>query len=384
VLSDFCDFADQRVRLREIYGGVTSVGFGAVLIISSRNRRFADIAVSSSAQPVSHSGIAGAPLECAEICGRTLVERIIERYAAIDCDSISILVEAGIFLPRFRSEHVNVSIETVNDLRPAVTRKLDEYLEQGIDHAFIQWADTYTETDLLDVFCFHRESKQMVTPTFDGNGALALWVVNCEKAQGAPLETLLQQAGRSSRYFIREFVTRLTHPRSMREFAADMLRGRCETGPSGRQTRPGIWCDEDADVHRRARLVAPAYIGCGAKVRADALITRFSNIERECCIDSGTVVEDSCILAYTTIGICLDLSHAVVNGNELFNLERDVAIEISDPKVMKSTATVHKLLFTATEPIEPIENEVVEKDHKLSKLHPMSQGWQLNGSLIQE
>ncbi len=364
------------------------MGFGAVLVISSKNRRFADIAVSSSARPERPIGVTGAPLECAEICGRTLVERIIERYAAIGCDSISVVIEAGIFLPRFRVEHANVSLETVDDLQPAVTRKLGELLEQGIDHAFIQWADTYTETDLLDLFCFHRESKQRVTPTFDSHGALPLWVVNCEKAQGSTLENLLPQAGRSSRYFIREFVIRLTHPRSMREFAADMLRGRCETGPSGRQTRPGIWCDEDADVHRRARLVAPAYIGCGAKVRADALITRFSNIERESCIDSGTVVENSCILAYTSIGICLDLSHAVVNGNELFNLERNVAIEISDPKVMRSTATVHKLLFTATEPIAPIKNEVVEevveKDHKLSKLHPMAEGWQLNGSLIQE
>ena len=109
------------------------------------------------------------------------------------------------------------------------------------------------------------------------------------------------------------------------------------------EVRPGVWLDEGSEIHRRARVVAPAYIGCASKVRADALITRLSDIERDCCIDCGTVVEDTSVLANTTIGICLDLCHAVVSGNILLNLEREVLIEISDSRVLRSTNAGRRL-----------------------------------------
>jgi hypothetical protein len=125
--------------------------------------------------------------------------------------------------------------------------------------------------------------------------------------------------------------------------------------------------------------VAPAYIGCGTKVRADALITRLTNIERDCCIDSGTVVEDSSILSNTTVGICLDLCHAVVNGSELFSLERDVVVEVSDPKVMRSTAEFSAPLFTA-----PVPHAGPNKNPPAGKLHPMAERWQFSGNLVQE
>ncbi len=52
------------------------------------------------------------------------------------------------------------------------SRQVDQFADRGIDHAFVNWADAYAETDLLDLFCFHRESRQAATPTFDGHGAL--------------------------------------------------------------------------------------------------------------------------------------------------------------------------------------------------------------------
>ena len=41
--------------------------------------------------------------------------------------------------------------------------------------------------------------------------------------------------------------------------------------PSGVEVRAGIWIEDGADVHRRARIVAPAYIGSGSKVREDII-----------------------------------------------------------------------------------------------------------------
>jgi carbonic anhydrase/acetyltransferase-like protein (isoleucine patch superfamily) len=266
----------------------------------------------------------------------------------------------------------------VSDLDAAIVQKLQEHAQRGIDHSFFNRADTYAETDLLDLFCFHRESRQTVTPTYDKDGSLALWVVNCGKAQDLPVETLLVHAERASRYFIRGYVRRLSHLRDLRQIAADMLQGLSETGPSGRQLRPGVWTDQGAEVHRRARIVAPAYIGCGSKVRADALITRHSNIERDCGVDSGTVVEDSTILANTSVGICLDLCHAVVSGNKLFNLERDVMIEVADPDVIRSTAATQKPIANLIE-----RGERPEKVSDSRKL-PQIPEWQFDGNLIQE
>ncbi len=130
--------------------------------------------------------------------------------------------------------------------------------------------------------------------------------------------------------------------------------------------------------------MAPAYIGCGSKVRADALVTRLSNIERDCCIDSGTVVEDSSILANTTIGICLDVCHAIVNGNELFNLERDIAIEVSDPKVMRSSAAVRMPWFARARRSVKVESIPNPSNLRPSNVHPMTESWQFGADLVQE
>jgi NDP-sugar pyrophosphorylase family protein len=327
------------------------VGLAAVVTISTKHQDFSQFAgVVGRRTPVqqdpAQSAFLDLPLECVEIVGRSLLERIIERFVAIEVQSLTILVEAGAFthIPRFRSSYGNVAIKVVTDLYPAITQELADFAQKGIAHCFINSADAYTETDLLDLFCFHREARQAITRTVDKEGALDLWVVDCAKAQRGDLESFLndQSVNGASQYFIREYVNRLHHPRDLRQFAADILRRTCETGPSGKQIRPGVWLDENAEVHRRARIVAPAYVGCASKVKADALVTRFSDIERNCCIDSGTVVENSSILANTTVGICLDLCHAVASGNNLWNLERNVAVEIVDPKVMRFSSLSRK------------------------------------------
>ena len=87
-------------------------------------------------------------------------------------------------------------------------------------------------------------------------------------------------------------------------------------------------------MHRRARIVAPAYIGRNVKVQANALVTRCSNLERGCEVGYGTVVEDASILRDTCLGTGLDVTHAVVWGRNLINLRHDVALEINDPKLV--------------------------------------------------
>jgi NDP-sugar pyrophosphorylase family protein len=366
------------------------VQLGAVVAIGARRLGSAGDDANSTDPAGDHpQTLLAEPLACIDVAGRSLVERMIEQFIAIDVETVSIMVEAGTSLPTslLRTARQNVTIEVVSDMHSAISRKLADYSQQGIDHSFLSGAGDYAETDLLDLFCFHRESRQTATPTFDKEGQLSLWAVDCAKAQSAQLENLLMnaQSNGGSKYFIREYVSRLTHPRDLRQLAVDILCGRCQTGPSGQQVRSGVWIDEGAEIHRRARVVGPAYIGRESKVKADALVTRCSNIEKDCCVDVGTVVEDSSILPNTTIGIWLDLCHAVASANKLINLERNVAIEISDPSVMRSNAAVRQPVATVSQPSEKLKEERKKAaDSDLRATRQLPDTWPFGENLIQE
>lgn len=279
------------------------------------------------------------PLPCIHILGRSAMERMIERFLRAEAEAVSVLVRAPASGRKAFSEGFeNVECEVVTDVRSAIGNKLKEYWRRGIEHTLVASANVYAETDVLDLFYFHREGRQAATRAFDREGPLDLWVVDCAQAQQTDVDHLLVGAeGTGAAYFIREYVNRLNHPRDLRRMVSDALRGRCAMRPSGREVKPGIWIDEGAEIHRRARIVAPAYVGRESKLLEDTLITRCSNIEEGCYVDYGTVIEDSSILENTHIGIWLDVCLAVAEGNKLVSLRRGAVLEISDPSVMRST-----------------------------------------------
>jgi carbonic anhydrase/acetyltransferase-like protein (isoleucine patch superfamily) len=307
----------------------------------------------------------GAPLACVEVVGQSAAERMIERFLNAEVEVVTVLLQAGKFCQklRFRGSPKKVAVEVVADVESSVVEKLKDYSQSGIEHSFIVSADAYAETDLLDFFYFHRESRQTLTRTFTHDGPLPFWIADCAKAQQYPPNLLRGEAGRDvASYFIRGYVNRLAHPRDLRRLASDILCGCCDKRPSGREISPKVWVDQSADVHRNARIVGPAYIGCGSKVSDNVLITRFSSIERECYVDCGTVIEGSSILANTHIGIWLDVCHAVISGNKMWSLDRDVMVEISDPRIMRPTASISALYIAARERHEA--QQTVAKLHK--------------------
>ena len=357
------------------------MGLGAIIVVRANREIFSQETSSEPPASITEAGLLAEPLAGCEILGRSTLERIIERFVRADVDVISVLVQAEVFpLAPFRESFGNVSIHVASDIDAAIARKLREYSMNGVQWSFVQCAETYTETDLLDLFYFHREARQAATRAFDREGALALWVVDCGMSVEPGVVTVLREAGRNhASYFVRGYVHRLIHPRNLREMAADMLHGRCEKGITGKEIRPGVWIDEGARIHSRARIVGPAYIGCRSRVRADTLITRSSSVERDCCVDYGTVIEDSSVLPHTQIGIWLDVCHAVANGNRLFSLKRDVAIEILDPSVMRSSVAVMSADAGAT---DWNEARLMAADFEREYL---TQGtWQWDANLIQE
>ena len=131
-------------------------------------------------------------------------------------------------------------------------------------------------------------------------------------------------------FLVTDYVNRLHGATDLRRLAVDGLMQINAIRPVGIELKPGVWAGPSAHVHRKARVVAPAFIGAHAKVRASSLITRGTVIEHHAEIDCGTVVENSTILPFTRIGAGLDVMHSVVGFRRLTHLLRNVEVEISD------------------------------------------------------
>jgi NDP-sugar pyrophosphorylase family protein len=310
------------------------VGPGAIVVIGAEG----ESVFSTPPQGITEEAALSDPLACVEILGRSVTDRMIERFLRADVELVSVLVQARSYREcPFSGAFQNVEWQVVTDVSSAILQALKDHSQRGIEHSFVISGNVYAETDVLDLFYFHRESRRAATRACNREGLLDLWVVDCEKAQQSGPESVMVRAeGTGAAYFVREYVTRLDHPRDLRRVAGDVLRGCCVARPSGFEVKRGIWVDDGAAIDRRARIVAPAYIGRGATLREDTLITRCSNIEEGCYVDYGTVIEDSSILKHTYTGIWLDVCRAVAEGNKLVSLKRETVLEISDPGVMRS------------------------------------------------
>jgi NDP-sugar pyrophosphorylase family protein len=360
------------------------VGLGAIVVMGAEFEGVRSTLLPETEQP----SLLAEPLACVEVMGRSMTDRMLERFVRAGVETISVLVpvEHAYAIRCFSTSSENLTVQAVADVGSAVTQKFKDFARVGIEHAFVISASMYTETDLLDLFYFHREARQAATRTLNSEGGLDLWVVDCAKAHEFPLAELLAQAEEAgAAYFIRDYVSRLHHPRDLRRLVSDALRGRCALRPSGVEVKPGIWVDEGAGIHRRARVVAPAYIGRGAKLMEDTLITRCTNIEEGCCVDFGTVIEDSSILAHTHIGIWLDVSHAVASGNKLLNLARNVTLEIADRSIMRTAGSVRE--DGRMNSLDLYEPEAVNPDLRkeaLQKIEPRTpKAWQFGANPIQ-
>ena len=314
-----------------------------------------------------------------------MLESMIERFVRADVETITVLVAAehSCGVEPLRGAYENVSVRTVDDVLSAVSDQLRDYSQRSIEHSFVVSANVYAETDLLDLFYFHREARQVATRGMDRDGTLDLWVVDCAQAHQSELEGLLAQAEKiGATYFIRDYVNRLQHPQDLRRLVSDALSGRCAMRPCGREVRPGIWIDAGAEIDRGARIVAPAYVGRSSKIQEDTLITRFSSIEKDCYVDCGTVVEDSSILANTHVGIWLEVRHAVANGNRFLSLEHEVVLEISDPCVMRSNRPAQQETKNGLSWSRKAREQKVVADPN-PKQSPAPEAWQLGADLIQ-
>ena len=267
-----------------------------------------------------------------ELLGQSVFGQLVQRLSHFSFDTMAVFVDSS--LAHEIDDLSGMQVDAADVWRGAA-RSLIEAKEAGVDAVLLAQVGAYVEFDPADLIRFHRDYGNIVTRACDDRGLLDLWVVDPGILQdNIDLRSSLQTAGEPY-YQVSRYVNRMETLRDMRQLVADALSSRCRFRPQGVEVRPGVWMAEGAEVERGARIVAPAFLGRDAKISEQCLITRCSNIERNCQIDYGTVVEDSSILSGTYVGIGLDLAHSIADGTCLVNLNRQVALEIKDPVVMR-------------------------------------------------
>jgi len=317
---------------------------GAILSIGQSSRAFHG-AGSSWGRIYEPGMLGGSPMVCVEVLGTSALERIVEKLRRDGVELVTVLVRDEYSPPAQRLAQKAVKIKQVPpaiDLWSAAECVLREYVQQGVQYILMSTVGAYAEFDFAQIVRFHHERKQGLTSVVDEHGHLELWVVDAKRVvatRAVGLNRLMDFTAddAAASYPLRGYVNRLRTVGDLRHLVIDAFGSRCSIRPQGREVRPGIWFGDGARAHRHARIAAPAYLGCGARLRANTVVTAFSTVERGCDVRHNTVIEDASVLANTYVGRGLNVSHAVIDGNRLLPLGRNLVVEIQDSKLLHRT-----------------------------------------------
>jgi NDP-sugar pyrophosphorylase family protein len=278
------------------------------------------------------------PAASVEVLGRSVLGWAVENLESAGIDPIAVVGNGSLSHDVVNRER-GVARNALTRLWQEATRKLAGLREQKLDAILILTVGAHIEFVPAEILEFYGELNEAVVRAYDKHGELNLWVIDPAKIPADIGLMNYLQATKPAPYSVQSYVNRLGGPGDLRRLVVDSLSHRCNFKPAGVEVKPGIWMGQGAQVERSARLVAPVFIGPGAKVADQCLVTRASNIESNSQVDYGTVIEDSSVLSNTYVGIGLDLSHAIADGNHLLNLQRGVELEISDPVVLRRLET---------------------------------------------
>jgi hypothetical protein len=216
-----------------------------------------------------------------------------------------------------------------------------EALHSGVEHLFLLRVGVYSDVDFAEVLDSHIQSGAAMTQVYAPDGSLDLAVVEAsllKSSDGAYRKKLSALIPQQARFEFEGYVNRLTGVRDLFQLVQDGLYGRCALRPIGNEVQQGIWLAEGADIDSTAAISAPAFIGAGTQIAASCTIAGGCSIERNCKIDYATLVQESCVLQDSYVGVALDVRRAVVSGHKMFTLTRNTEIRISDHRLLGTNA----------------------------------------------
>jgi NDP-sugar pyrophosphorylase family protein len=211
-------------------------------------------------------------------------------------------------------------------------------LAEGVDEVLVLGTGEYLRLDVQALLTHHYEKRCRVTAVVTPEGQpLDAYVISANRRNDAAylLRSGLKQVRTPcTHYVFRGYWRSLRTAADFRKLTIDALLRRVPIQPRGAEVRPGVWLAPRARVDARARLVPPVYIGERARVMAGALVTRCAVVEQGAVVCRGGVVENATMLPYTRLGPELELSHSIASGGLIVHLRHQVAVEISDERLL--------------------------------------------------
>jgi len=283
------------------------------------------------------------PLACLDVLGMTVEERVISRLRHFGVSVCSVIYDAPREADPFTQcaaldSEAQYFHETGEQFWQIAEQTFHHCADEGAELVIVHRLGPYVEVDYDEMIQHHLDRRNVMTQAIDSEKSdLDLFVLSATARMDVAelFQGRLQRTRRGGEPFrVSGYVNRLRKAADLRRLATDGLLVRNGVTPEGTEVKPGVWVGTLARVHRKARVVAPAYIGAHAKIRASALITRGSAIERHAEVDCGTVVENTTVLPFSCLGAGLDAMHCVVGFRRLAHLLRDVEVEIHDGKLV--------------------------------------------------
>jgi hypothetical protein len=292
------------------------------------------------------------PMAFREVAGASPVERTVKnlKFAGVQSITVAAPLAWSQFVRALSRRHREVIFcesHCIESIRPFT-------LDKSATTILVLRMGAYVEVDVAEFVGFQQQAQQSIVRARHSTGPLDIWMVDSKNGSvETNFDSLANLKVDSRSYVQKGYVNRLENWQDFRDLARDILVGRCETKPTGRQTAPGIWLDDGARVHRFAHITAPAYVGRNTRVEASASIGACSNVECDSEVGFGTTVEESSILPHTRVGTELRVAHAVVEGANLIDLRRNVTVTVHDLKLLRSNAPSRQ-----SAAIEPAEKAV--------------------------
>jgi hypothetical protein len=286
----------------------------------------------------------GRPVANWDLLGKSVLERTVQRLRVLGIDHVSIIAEDT-------SHEEDAWPKTpLQGKDPRIVfwstwdRVVSQYLNWGMETLLLARLGPYLELDVADLLRFHHENHSQLTQVYRSENALDLVVVDAaelRQATGTIRGRLSALLPNRQRYMFSGYFNPLTHARDFRRLVRESLLGRCAIRPVGEESAPSIWIGEGARVERSAKIFPPVFIGQNSYVGASCTISGASVIERDCEIDCGTIVEDSCIFPATYVGMGLSVRQSLLAPSKMFHLGRDVEVQMRDPRLIGSVRGRH-------------------------------------------
>ena len=260
-----------------------------------------------------------------EILGQSLLDRLIFKLKGVGIQDCTVMSEEANrpFLPsRTAPDGMFVS---------GWENAVAGYVRQGVESLLLVRLNTYNDIAYGDMVRFHAETKSAFTQAHASDGLIDVAVVNTSSLATFGSSYWQALSGlQQRRYAFRGYVNRLSDLSDFHRLTNDGLYGRCNLAPIGEQTREWVWQAHGSEIDESAVVTGPVFIGAGSRIAACCTISGGVSVERNCEVDCGTVVQDSWITENTYLGVALDVRRSIVTGNQLFKLDRNVAISIDD------------------------------------------------------